>query len=252
MISIIIPTLNEGACIGEMLARLREKLTDYEFEIIVSDNGSWDNTVKIAKKYATVLEYDNDMGRKTIAWQRNHGAKIAHGEFFAFLDAGVYIPEPNIFFKLALQQFKTDDKLVGFAPRIKIFQESETFTDAFFGSLFNFVFWFENNVLGIGAAPGKCQIIKANAFHAIKGYREDLVTMEDMDIFARLAKLGRTRIDFKLTVYHSGRRAHTIGWTKLLWTWFKNYFSYAFFGRSLTKDWYLYPRIQKDNKNPND
>ena len=239
MISIIIPTLNEEVGIGKMLARLREKLTEHEFEIIVSDNGSWDKTVKIAKRYATVLEH-NDVGRKTIAWQRNHGAKIARGEFLVFLDAGVYIPEPNRFFKLALQQFEADDKLVGLAPKIRIFHKSETLTDAFWGSLSNFVFWL------IGIAPGKCQIIKSSAFRAIRGYREDLVAVEDLDIFARLAKKGRTRVDLGLTVYHNGRRVHTMGWAKLLWILFKNCFTYIFFDRSLTKDWYLYP--QKDSK----
>ena len=247
MISIIIPTLNEEVFIGEMLARLREKLTEHEFEIIVSDNGSWDDTVKIAKRYATVLEH-NDVGRKTIAWQRNQGAKIARGEFFVFLDAGVHIPEPNKFFRLALQRFETDSKLVGLAPKIRISHESETLTDAFFGSLLNFFWWFENNILGIGIAPGKCQIIKASAFQTVRGYREDLVAAEDADIFARLAKRGRTRVDLGLTVYHSGRRVHTLGWTKLLWTWFKNFFAYTFFGRSITKDWYIYPHIQKDSK----
>ena len=120
--------------------------------------------------------------------------------------------------------------------------------DAFWGSLFNFIFWFENNILSIGIAPGKCQIIKSSAFNAVRGYREDLVAAEDLDIFARLAKQGRTRVDLRLTAYHSGRRVHTMGWAKLLWIWSKNSFAYTFFDRSLTKDWYLYPHIQKDSK----
>ncbi len=237
--SIIIPTLNEEEYLGAMLQSIRAKLTDYEYEIIVSDGGSWDKTVETAKKYATVLEYKN-IERKTIAWQRNRGAQIARGEFLVFMDTSVNIPEPNNFFRRALARFEKDPKLVALAPKIRIFPKKETFADIFFGVLFNYIFWLENNVLGIGAAPGKFQMIKKEAFKKVGGFREDLVVAEDLDIFGRLAKIGHTRLDLRLTVYHSGRRIHMIGWTRLLWLWTKNFFVYTFLGRSITKDWYLY------------
>jgi glycosyltransferase involved in cell wall biosynthesis len=244
-LSIIIPTLNEERYLGAMLENIRAKLTSYEYEIIVSDGGSWDKTLEIAKKYAITLKYE-DVERKTISWQRNRGAQIARGNFLVFMDTSVNILEPNSFFRQALARFEKDPKLVALAPKIRIFPNKETFADVFFGAFFNYIFWLENNVLGIGAAPGKFQIIRADAFRKVGGYREDLVVAEDLDIFARLAKIGHTRIALNLTVYHSGRRIHTVGWLKLIWLWTKNFFSYTFFGYSITKDWYLYQRnLQK-------
>ncbi len=164
------------------------------------------------------------------------------------MDASVNITEPNNFFRLALARFEHDPKLVALAPKIRIFPDKETFADVFFGVFFNYIFWLENNVLGIGAAPGKFQIIRKDAFKKVSGYREDLVVAEDLDIFGRLAKIGHTRLDLSLTAYHSGRRIHTVGWHKLIWLWTKNFFAYTFFGRSITADWYLYQhRIQDKN-----
>jgi len=66
----------------------------------------------------------------------------------------------------------------------------------------------------MGEAPGRFQMMRRSAFEKVKGYREDLITREDGDMFARLSKVGRTLYDSKLEVFHSGRRAHAIGWAE--------------------------------------
>ena len=53
MISVVIPTYNEGKNIEKCLkSLLKQSLPRREYEIIVVDGKSKDNTVKIAKKYA--------------------------------------------------------------------------------------------------------------------------------------------------------------------------------------------------------
>ncbi len=239
MISIIVPTLNEECTIRPMLENLRLGLTEYPHEIIVSDGGSTDGTLTIARRYGKVLEY-HGKERVTIAWERNQGASIAQGDFFVFLDAGVFIPKPNAFFKKAFTCFKEDPTLVALTVKLRVFPETETFADKFFFGASDYVLWFKNNILGQGGAAGKFQMVKAEAFRAVGGFREDLVVSEDNDFFARLAKhVGHTRLALGLTAYHSGRRAHTLGWPRLLWLWTKNWVSYVFLNRSSTKDWHL-------------
>jgi len=81
--SIIIPTLNEEENIENLLADIKRQ-TYNEYEIIVSDGNSNDNTVKIVKKFDVNLLINNNRG---VANQRNSGVKEATGEYLLFLDA---------------------------------------------------------------------------------------------------------------------------------------------------------------------
>jgi hypothetical protein len=50
-------------------------------EIIISEGGNKDQTVKIAAKYADKLIVYNEIKRQTIVHGRNGGARAAQGEF---------------------------------------------------------------------------------------------------------------------------------------------------------------------------
>jgi len=63
MISIIIPTYNEAATIGFLIDKINEVLKDQPHEIIVVDDVSDDDTVKIVKsKNATILQHQQRTG----------------------------------------------------------------------------------------------------------------------------------------------------------------------------------------------
>jgi len=104
MISIIVPTFNEGNVIESTLRTITSTLT-LPHEVIVSDGGSSDRTVELAAKYAAVVVFSAP-GRQTIARRRNDGARIARGDFLTFLDADCVIPEPDRFFTRALSHFE--------------------------------------------------------------------------------------------------------------------------------------------------
>lgn len=86
-ISVIIPTLNEEAHLGETL---RHVLADHPHEVIVADGGSADATVSIARDHGAKV-VSGVSGR---ALQMNHGAAAARGEFLLFLHADTR-PPPN-------------------------------------------------------------------------------------------------------------------------------------------------------------
>ena len=93
------------------------------------------------------------------------------------------------------------------------------------------------NIVGIGSAAGELQMIRRAAFEKVGGYREDLVTSEDNNLFYRLSREGRVRTNPKLVVLHSGRHGHVWGWPKMLFVWYTNTLSYLFRGKSITKKW---------------
>jgi rSAM/selenodomain-associated transferase 2 len=83
---VIIPTLNEAACLGDTLERL---CRDRPAEIIVADGGSTDGTVQIAERFVRVVRCPR--GR---AAQQNCAAALATGELLFFLHADCW-PEPG-------------------------------------------------------------------------------------------------------------------------------------------------------------
>ena len=236
ILSIIIPTLNEEKVIENTLKSIKE-LKDCDYEIIVSDGGSKDKTIEIAKKYGVKVIVYEGSARQTIASGRNLGASIASGEFFVFLDADVTIPDINNFFRKAMNLFGSQKKLVGLTVRMKVLPELETLADRLFFALNDYNLFFSNNIFRFGSAGGEFQMIKVETFKKQKGYNEKIAVCEDIELFQRLARGGKTRIEMSLNVLHTGRRAHAIGWPKLLSQWFINGTSVTLFKRSFNTVW---------------
>lgn len=83
-VSIVIPAYNEEKDIGACLSSLEEQ-TFKDFEIIVVDDGSKDNTVKIAKSFKKVKVIMGE--HKGPGVSRNLGSRVAKGEILVFVDA---------------------------------------------------------------------------------------------------------------------------------------------------------------------
>jgi glycosyltransferase involved in cell wall biosynthesis len=236
-LSFIIPTLQEETVIEKILKNLKQT-TVFDFEIIVSDGGSKDKTLEIAKKYGVKVVENTSGQRQTIAIGRNEGAKVASGEFLVFLDADVYIPEPNKFFERALRDFKDTQNLLGLSGWVRVFPEMETWAD-YFGYVIvsDWMFYLQNNIFGHGATCGEFQMMTADIFKKLGGYKEHLTIGEDMDLFYRISRVGDTRTDPGLLLYHTGRRPHKIGWPKLLCEWVSNSFHRNIFDKSYSEEW---------------
>lgn len=81
-VSVIIPTLNEGAIITSLLQSL-QPLRQHQHQIILSDGGSSDDTCLKAKSLVDHVI----MGESGRAAQMNRGAKQADGDLLWFLHA---------------------------------------------------------------------------------------------------------------------------------------------------------------------
>ncbi|OIO29344.1 hypothetical protein COX93_00770 [Candidatus Nomurabacteria bacterium CG_4_10_14_0_2_um_filter_30_12] len=235
MISFIIPTKNEATVIEKILLCLSEYKG--EKEIIISDGQSTDDTILIAKKYTNKIVEHKDSTRQTIAQGRNAGANIATGDYFVFLDADVYIPDIDLFFQKVESLFISNKNLVGLTVSIKVNKNQETFVDKIIFSTLNLFHLILNNYFKIGVAAGEFQMIRKDTFKKTNGYREDLVASEDYEFFKRIAKLGKTYFEKTLTIYHTGRRAHKIGWPRLLTEWMLNSLSLIFRKKAHSKEW---------------
>jgi glycosyltransferase involved in cell wall biosynthesis len=85
MISVIIPALNRAMYVSRAIdSVLAQKYTDYE--IIVVDDGSTDDTRKVLAPYLDTIHYIYEPNRGVSA-ARNTGIRSAQGEWIAFLDS---------------------------------------------------------------------------------------------------------------------------------------------------------------------
>lgn len=234
MISIIIPTYNEEKYLGKTLDNLSSLKIPHE--IIVTDDKSTDGTVVLAHRYT-----DNVLVPQTkhvsIAANRNTGARTAQGEFLVFMDSSCFIQNPGDFFDHALKLFDIKPALVGLTGQLRVYPEAETVSDRLMYIGFNATTRIKNNMLHIGEAPGKFQMIRSESFKNVGGFNESLITGEDADLFYRLSKIGDTYYAHDLIICHSGRRAHALGWHRILFIWMLDRVSILLTGHSYSKNW---------------
>lgn len=188
--SIIIPTYNRDKFIAETIQSVLGQ-TFKDLEVIVVDDGSIDNTKEIVEKFIKKdgrvrYIYQKNSGRPSIP--RNFGFKNSTGDYLAFLDSDdVWLPEKLekqiLFFE------KSENKKLGFLDcRNLIIDENGleiknpyVFPN-YHGNVFrellkyNFIF-----------TPGSV-LIKRNVIDEIGCFDENLISMDDWDIWIRISK----------------------------------------------------------------
>jgi glycosyltransferase involved in cell wall biosynthesis len=245
--SIIVPTFNEERIIANTLATIRQHLSRVDYELIVTDDGSTDRTCDIAERYAdTVVRLAGEKG--TIGANRNRGARAARGEYLVFMDADMSVPNPNDCFAAIAEDFTSNPRLVGLTVKITFAPAEERVIDAIMHDILSRVLWFMNSVLRKGTASGEFQAIRRDAFETLHGYDESLPMGEDNELFCRLSRLGRTRIDLRLTAYTDNRRIKQLGWPRLLTLWIVNYCCVALLHRSHATEWP--PKVRETEREP--
>lgn len=87
-ISVIIPTYNRANDLDRCLKSLQHQ-TFKNFEVLVCDDGSTDNTKKIVEKYNSIMKikYIKDENFGGPARPRNNGISEAQGDWICFLDS---------------------------------------------------------------------------------------------------------------------------------------------------------------------
>jgi lipopolysaccharide/colanic/teichoic acid biosynthesis glycosyltransferase/glycosyltransferase involved in cell wall biosynthesis len=100
MISVIVPAKDAAKTLGECLQALLHQESfqfDHDYEVIIVDDGSTDDTVKIAEQYGVSVISQCNLGP---AAARNAGVRIARGTLLVFTDADC-TPSPTWLRELA-------------------------------------------------------------------------------------------------------------------------------------------------------
>lgn len=94
LVSIIVPTLNSAKTLEACLAAiLSQKTARADYEIILADAGSSDDTVAIARRMGVDVVVDNPL--KTGEAGKTAGIKASSGELIALVDSDNILPDGN-------------------------------------------------------------------------------------------------------------------------------------------------------------
>lgn len=234
--SIIIPTLNEEKLLPSLLESLHDvkRMNHRSLEIVVSDGGSSDDTLAIAKKFSDKLLEHTNGDVRTISSGRARGAEEATGDILIFINADVRFDLGKLL-EIVENRF-LPHKYAALATKVKVFPEEESNSDKYMSVFLNGYFRFIN-FLGLGMGRGECQVIRKSTYNRVGGYRKDLGAGEDFELFTRVRREGKVLFIKDFVVYESPRRYHKWGYFKILIAWFLNSAASLLFKKSVYKSW---------------
>lgn len=186
LISVIVPAYNEEATIKNCLkSLLRQNFPKRSYEIIVVDNNSSDQTVKIVKKFNLKLVKEERQG---LVFARMKGIEESRGETIAFIDADTIV-KPQWLSKIQ-EIYQKYPKVVGLGF-IADFQPK------------NFLTLIVQTSSEIGLRlfkilPGYCFSFKKSAYFKSEGYSSLVDIGEDIYFSRKIAKTG------PLLIYETG------------------------------------------------
>ncbi|SET64742.1 Glycosyl transferase family 2 [Nitrosomonas marina] len=183
-LSIIIPAFNESRLILHCLDSVSKSMAanhraGFEYEVIVVDNNSTDNTAELARKAGArvVFEPINQIGRA-----RNAGAAVAKGDWFLFVDADSLL-NPDMIADIL--------KLIDSGKFVGCGSVMHMPGSPWLGTLILKI-WTVISVT-FAWASGALIVCRADAFRDVGGFNLDLYAADEIDLSRLLKKWGRKR-----------------------------------------------------------
>lgn len=222
MISVVIPAYNEEKTIGACLDALVRQKTEKNFEVIVVDNNSTDNTVQVVKSYYKKLlvkvVLEKKKGRSPA---RRAGFAEAKGQIILSTDADTIVPPTWI---EEISSYFTDPSATAVSGTCKIndcsWRINTTFNllQPFFMKIYRLFF-------GHYWLSGFNFAIRKDTYEQVGGFNANLNTQEDIDLAFRVSKIDKITFISKPVVIFSGRRFRN-GLLKGLYPYVRSFFDY--------------------------
>ncbi|BAM70051.1 glycosyltransferase [Methanothermobacter thermautotrophicus] len=220
-LSIIIPAYNEEEYLPGLLESIKKQ--DFkDYEVIVADANSDDNTRKIAEEYGCRVV---DGGMPAVG--RNRGAAAARGELLLFLDADLVLTDGYL--RDAVEEFESEDLGIAITQMIPI---STRRRDKILHEFANRFMILVESIKPHGA--GCYGILTRRELHdRVGGFDESLDFGEDTDYIERIGKISRFRVLRKPRVLVSIRRLEKEGLKNLAFKYTKSTI-YDFMGKRVS------------------
>ena len=191
-ISIITLTLNRVGFISKAIKSVQNQ-SFQDWELIVIDNDSKDNTEALVNDFIkndSRIRYYKNLPAQDISKSRNLGLMLSKGKYIAVLDSDdEWIDKEKLQKQFNFLENNPDYVLIG--SNIKIVNEKDKFIE-------NTDFKTEDadirkKILTQNQIPHSSVLYKEDIANKIGGYDNKLSTVEDLDLFLRLGKLGKMK-----------------------------------------------------------
>lgn len=197
-LSIIIPTYNEAAFIGKLVNYLLQNGGSINADIIVSDAGSNDDTMKTAQDAGARAVLAPAKGRGA---QMNYAAGIAKGDVLYFIHADCF--PPASFIKDIEKAIKDGFDLGRYSTK---FDSHKT--------ILKLNAWLTRFDFFLCMGGDQTLFIKKDLFERCNGFREDMKIMEEFEFCRRARMTGKYKI-LKGAALISARKYDTNSWLKV-------------------------------------
>ena len=188
--SVVIPTYNQARYLNAAIQSVINQ-TCQDYEIIIVDNFSNDETQEVIKKFKSekikVIMFNN---KGVIGASRNIAIKNSNGEWIAFLDSDDIWYENKL--KTMLDEIKSNHEIKVFCANelIENFDNKKKklwfygpYTNSFYNSLLA-----NGNCVSTSATIVKKDILKKDKI--LFDEKKQFITAEDYDFFLKIAKKG--------------------------------------------------------------
>jgi glycosyltransferase involved in cell wall biosynthesis len=188
LVSIVMPSYNSGLYIKKAIDSVMEQ-TYSQWELIIIDNYSVDNTIEIVNSYqCDKIKIFKTNNRGIIAKSRNLGIQKSNGNLIAFLDSDDWWKNNKLSESVKHIQMGND---IVYHP-LKIVNKSNSIFIPKFTSTIGFDKDIFSNLIEYGNfIPNSSVVVKKHFLEAVSCISEDenLMAAEDYDCWLKIAKL---------------------------------------------------------------
>jgi len=211
LISVVIPAYNEEAYIKNCLESLKKQdLNRAEYEVIVVDNASRDNTKKIIKSFPFRYTFEPE---KSVVAARQRGANLAKGKIIVSADADTIYP-PHWLTRIK-KVFDKNPEIVALAGWI-YFDNTTPFFNYIFALTQEFNTSIKRFTRRFPLVYAANFAFRKTALDKVGGYPKHIPELGDQQyLLYNFFKIGEVLIDKKTYCITSGRR-HTKKFSEIL------------------------------------
>jgi glycosyltransferase involved in cell wall biosynthesis len=190
VVSVIIPTLNESSNIAPTISSIRAGLFGIDHEIIIVDNGSKDDTVKLSKRFADKVFVDESL---TIGGLRNLGVENSSGSILIFNDADVLIADTwRREFDLLRETLKCKKMVVG--GSLEPIESTSSLFECWFKPIL-----YKKSISDVVYVGTGHMLLAKDLFFECNGFNERLISGEDSD-FCQKARERNAEVIFSINL----------------------------------------------------
>lgn len=184
VVSVVVPAFNAAWCVRRAIDSVLQQ-TFRDFELLVIDDGSTDDTADVLATYGDALRVVRQHNQG-LSSARNAGIQAARGELVAFLDADDWWLAGKLERQVALLRAKPEVGFVSTAARVE--DPGGRFLNPWpcttcTGPFLPRLFGANGDVAGSGSAV----MARRRLFGTVGGFDESLRSLEDVDMWMRLA-----------------------------------------------------------------